>query len=105
MSHCYQVAGLSLELTFHRAHVYFSFYCTSGFFQETSASHGGQNTAQTQRLQKNVVIRPRNNDKDFSSVGNSSSILFLETFNSEFPGDQHLPEVTKKYLEGQFKVS
>lgn len=50
----------------------------------TSALHPGQSTAQTSaRLQKDMTIL-LNNDIGFSSVSDSSSVSFPETFNSEF---------------------
>lgn len=53
-------------------------------FQMTSALHPGQSTAQTSaRLQKDMILL--NNDIGFSSVSDSSSVSFPETFNSEFP--------------------
>lgn len=53
-------------------------------FQVTLALHSGQSTVQTSaHLQKDMTIL-LNNDIGFSSVSDSSSVSFPETFNSEF---------------------
>lgn len=54
-------------------------------FQRTLALHPGQSTAHASAcLLKGMTIL-LNDDIGFSSASDSSSVLFPETFNSEFP--------------------
>lgn len=77
---------LSLELMFHWAPHVLLVALLLSVFQGTSALHPGQSTAQTSaRLQKDETIPLNDDDIGFSSVSDSSSVSFPETFNSEFP--------------------
>lgn len=75
---------LSLEFVFHWAPHVLLVALLLSVFQGTSALHPGQSTASA-GLQKDETIPLNDDDIGFSSVSDSSSVSFPETFNSEFP--------------------